>query len=86
MNTELTYTRAGVNIEEGDRFVQLIKKNVRGTYTGRVIGGIGGFGGLFDARFKKLRKPVLVSSIDGVGTKLPLPGAPACTRPSGRTS
>ncbi len=70
MENELTYTRAGVNIEEGDRFVQLIKKSVRGTFTGRVIGGIGGFGGLFDARFKKLRKPVLVSSIDGVGTKL----------------
>jgi len=35
-----------------------------------VIGGIGGFGGLFDARFKKLRRPVLVSSMDGVGTKL----------------
>ena len=70
MPSELTYTRAGVNIAEGDRFVRLIKKSVRGTYTGRVIGGIGGFGGLFDARFKKLRKPVLVSSIDGVGTKL----------------
>jgi phosphoribosylformylglycinamidine cyclo-ligase len=70
MPNELTYTRAGVNIEEGDRFVRLIKRSVRGTYTGRVIGGIGGFGGLFDARFKKFRKPVLVSSIDGVGTKL----------------
>lgn len=70
MANELTYSRAGVNIEEGDRFVRLIKKNVRGTYTARVIGGIGGFGGLFDARFKKFRRPVLVSSIDGVGTKL----------------
>ncbi len=70
MPGELTYTRAGVNIEEGDRFVQLIKKSVRRTHTGRVIGGIGGFGGLFDARFKKLRRPVLVSSMDGVGTKL----------------
>ena len=70
MANELTYTRAGVNIDEGDRFIQLIKKNVRETYTARVIGGIGGFGGLFDARFKKLRRPVLVSSIDGVGTKL----------------
>jgi phosphoribosylformylglycinamidine cyclo-ligase len=67
---ELTYSRAGVSIDEGDRFVRLIKKSVRGTYTRRVIGGIGGFGGLFDARFKKLRRPVLVSSIDGVGTKL----------------
>ena len=70
MENELTYTRAGVSIDEGERFVRLIKKNVRGTYTRRVIGGIGGFGGLFDARFKKLRRPVLVSSIDGVGTKL----------------
>jgi phosphoribosylformylglycinamidine cyclo-ligase len=70
MHDDLTYARAGVNIDEGDRFIGLIKKSVRGTYTRRVIGGIGGFGGLFDARFKGIRKPVLVSSIDGVGTKL----------------
>jgi phosphoribosylformylglycinamidine cyclo-ligase len=70
MGTELTYSAAGVNIDEGDRFVRLIKGSVRRSRTKRVIGGIGGFGGLFDARFKSMRRPVLVSSIDGVGTKL----------------
>lgn len=66
----LTYTDAGVNIDEGDRFVRLIKSPVRSTFSKRVLGDIGGFGGLFDARFKKYKYPVLVSSVDGVGTKL----------------
>jgi phosphoribosylformylglycinamidine cyclo-ligase len=70
MPDELTYSGSGVSIDEGDRFVRLIRGIVRRTHTKRVIGGIGGFGGLFDARFKNLRRPVLVSSIDGVGTKL----------------
>ncbi len=65
-----TYAEAGVNIEEGDRFVKEIKKNVRSTYGPQVIGDIGAFGGFFDARFPRMRHPVLVSSIDGVGTKL----------------
>jgi phosphoribosylformylglycinamidine cyclo-ligase len=66
----LTYEQAGVNISEGDRFVKLIKKPVRSTFTDRVLADLGGFGGLFDARFKKMKSPVLVSSVDGVGTKL----------------
>jgi phosphoribosylformylglycinamidine cyclo-ligase len=65
-----TYAEAGVRIEEGDRFVRLIKKPVRSTFTRRVLGDIGGFGALFDARFRGYRNPVLVSSVDGVGTKL----------------
>ncbi len=66
----LTYTEAGVNIDEGDRFVKLIKAPVRSTFGKRVLGDIGGFGGLFDARFKGYKWPVLVTSVDGVGTKL----------------
>lgn len=64
-----TYEQAGVSIEKGDRFVREIKKNVRSTFTKGVIGDIGSFGGFFEARFK-MKRPVLVSSIDGVGTKL----------------
>ena len=65
-----TYARAGVNIEEGDRFVLQIKKLVRSTYGKGVVGDIGAFGGFFDGRFKGMKSPVLVSSVDGVGTKL----------------
>ncbi len=65
-----TYAEAGVQIDEGDRFVRLIKKPVRSTFTAEVLGDIGGFGALFDARFKGYKNPVLVSSVDGVGTKL----------------
>jgi len=65
-----TYAEAGVSIAEGDRFVKEIKRNVRSTYTPQVIGDNGAFGGFFDARFASMRHPVLVSSIDGVGTKL----------------
>ncbi len=65
-----TYEQAGVNIDEGDRLVQHIKTAVRSTYTKSVLGNIGGFGAFYDARFKKLKSPVLVSSVDGVGTKL----------------
>ncbi len=65
-----TYAQAGVNIEEGDRFVRQIKQSVRSTYTSGVIGDIGAFGGFFGARFKGYKSPVLVSSVDGVGTKV----------------
>jgi phosphoribosylformylglycinamidine cyclo-ligase len=65
-----TYAQAGVNIDEGDRFVKEIKSSVRSTYTKGVIGDIGAFGGFFSARFTGMKDPVLVSSIDGVGTKL----------------
>jgi phosphoribosylformylglycinamidine cyclo-ligase len=65
-----TYAGSGVNISEGDRFVRLIKDDVRTTFTHRVLKDIGAFGGFFDARFRGMRSPVLVSSVDGVGTKL----------------
>ena len=65
-----TYSRAGVSISEGERLVSLIKRDVRATFTAAVLGDLGGFGGLFDARFRGMRSPVLVASTDGVGTKL----------------
>ncbi|MGB6033294.1 MAG: phosphoribosylformylglycinamidine cyclo-ligase [Bacteroidota bacterium] len=66
----LTYTKAGVNISEGEKLVRRIKSSVRATHGVGALGDIGGFGGLFDARLWRMRSPVLVSSIDGVGTKL----------------
>ncbi len=65
-----TYARAGVRIAEADKLVQRIKRSARSTYSPSVLGDIGSFGGFFDARFRKYRSPVLVSSVDGVGTKL----------------
>lgn len=67
---KLTYSDAGVNIDEGARLVDLIKPAVRSTYRKEVLGDIGGFGALFSGKFKGLKDPVLVSSTDGVGTKL----------------
>lgn len=70
MKKDLTYSDAGVDIDEGNRLVKLIKPAVRRSYRPEVIGDIGGFGGLFSGRFKGIKDPVLVSSTDGVGTKL----------------
>jgi len=64
-----TYAAAGVDIEAGDRAVQLIKDKVRSTYRPEVVGDIGGFGSLFAFPRDRYRDPVLVSSTDGVGTK-----------------
>jgi len=65
-----TYAEAGVNIAEGDRLVGQMRRSVRSTYSKSVLGDIGAFGAFFDARFPKYKSPVLVTSIDGVGTKL----------------
>jgi phosphoribosylformylglycinamidine cyclo-ligase len=62
------YRDAGVNIDEGDRAVASIKKMARGTFTRGVLTDIGSFGAAF--QLAGFRKPVLVSSADGVGTKL----------------
>jgi phosphoribosylformylglycinamidine cyclo-ligase len=64
-----TYAGAGVSIEAGDEAVERIKKSVDSTFRDGVLGGIGGFGGLF-ALSEKYKEPVLVASADGVGTKL----------------
>ncbi|MBI5216214.1 MAG: phosphoribosylformylglycinamidine cyclo-ligase [Ignavibacteriae bacterium] len=65
-----TYKQAGVNIEAGDAFVKRIKSNVRSTFSKSVLTDIGAFGAFYDASFKQYKSPVLVSSTDGVGTKL----------------
>jgi phosphoribosylamine--glycine ligase/phosphoribosylaminoimidazole synthetase len=68
-----TYASAGVDIDEGARAVDLIKTSVAGTQDGRVLGGIGSFGGVLDVSFlKEFDHPVLVASTDGVGTKVEL--------------
>ena len=66
----LTYREAGVDIDAGNRAVELMKQSVRSTYRKEVMGDIGGFGGLFALDAKKYEQPVLVSGTDGVGTKL----------------
>ncbi len=64
-----TYAGAGVSIDAGEEAVQRIKDKVRSTFRPEVIGDIGGFGGLFALDVERYRRPVLVSSTDGVGTK-----------------
>jgi phosphoribosylformylglycinamidine cyclo-ligase len=64
------YAAAGVDIEAGERAVELMKEAVRSTYTPAVLAGIGAFGGLFALdELRQARDPVLVASTDGVGTK-----------------
>ena len=65
-----TYAAAGVSIDAGDDAVRRIKPHVATTVRPEVIGGIGGFGGLFALDVAKYRHPVLVSTTDGVGTKI----------------
>ena len=67
----LTYRDAGVDIDAGDALVDRIKPAAKRTMRPEVLGGIGGFGALFEIS-KKYREPVLVSGTDGVGTKLRL--------------
>jgi len=66
----LTYKDAGVNIDEGDRFVKLISPLVRKTFRKEVLTDIGSFGALFKLDITRYKEPVLVSGTDGVGTKL----------------
>lgn len=65
-----TYRDAGVDIEAGEELVRRIKRRVRSTFSPNVLTDIGAFGAFYRADFKGLRKPVLVTSVDGVGTKL----------------
>ncbi len=66
------YEQAGVSIDAQDRAIDNIKRHVQSTETDRVLSGIGSFGGLFDISFPEMKRPILVSSTDGVGTKLRL--------------
>lgn len=69
--SQSAYARAGVDIEAGDRAVELMKQHVARATRLEVMGGLGGFAGLFDAAaFKNYRHPVLATSTDGVGTKV----------------
>ena len=65
-----TYKSAGVNIEAGDETVKHIKKYAKSTFSKNVLSDIGLFGGFYNLNLKKYKNPVLVSSVDGVGTKL----------------
>lgn len=69
---ELTYADAGVDIDAGNKAVELMKDSVKATYRPEVMGDLGGFGGLFALNTKKYKEPILVSGTDGVGTKLKL--------------
>lgn len=64
------YKEAGVNIDAGNEAVRRIKSVVRETYNGQVLGELGSFGGLYAFPTQDFREPILVSSTDGVGTKL----------------
>lgn len=66
----LTYKSAGVDVDEGDRFIDLISPIVRKTFRPEVMADIGSFGALFRLDTAKYKEPVLVSGTDGVGTKL----------------
>lgn len=68
----LDYKSSGVNIEAGETAVKAIKQMVRTTYNGNVLSDLGTFGGLYQLDLESWKKPVLVSSADGVGTKLRL--------------
>ena len=69
----LTYRDSGVDIDEGNRAVELIKNKIKGTYDNNVIGDLGNFSGLYSLKdFMSMEEPVLLSSTDGVGTKLKL--------------
>jgi phosphoribosylformylglycinamidine cyclo-ligase len=66
----VTYADAGVDLSQGDRAKERIKYLAQKTFNRNVLGGIGGFGGLFRLDSQRWKNPILVSSADGVGTKL----------------
>ncbi len=68
--TSVTYRDAGVDIEAGDALVEAIKPLAKATSRAGVLGGLGGFGALFDLKAAGFVDPILVSTTDGVGTKL----------------
>jgi phosphoribosylformylglycinamidine cyclo-ligase len=70
MTDKSTYKDAGVDIDTANEFVERIKASIKTTARKEVISGIGGFGGLFHLNSSDLKNPILVSSTDGVGTKL----------------
>lgn len=69
MSDGSTYSAAGVDIDKAQQALRSVKDAVEATHGERVLGGVGGFGGMFDASFGDMDRPVLVTSVDGVGTK-----------------
>jgi len=72
------YARAGVDIDLGNRVKSALPRMLQATHRPGVLGKVGGFGGLFALDTRKYREPILVSSVDGVGTKLKLAFALDC--------
>jgi len=70
MTKKKAYARAGVDVDLGNLVKGRIQSRVKGTHGPEVLGKVGGFGGLFAPNFSGMREPVLVASVDGVGTKL----------------
>ena len=71
-NKPMSYSEAGVNIDNGNLSVELMKPHVKKTFRQEVVTDLGGFGGLFSFDKEKYEQPILVSGTDGVGTKLDL--------------
>lgn len=69
-NQPTTYAAAGVNIDAGNEAVRRMKEHIRSTFTPGVLADVGSFGAMFQLNLDTIRQPVLVSSVDGVGTKL----------------
>ena len=70
IKSSTTYKDSGVDIKKADQFISQIKPLAKATYRPEVLAGLGGFGALFHIDFQKYKDPVIVSSTDGVGTKL----------------
>jgi phosphoribosylformylglycinamidine cyclo-ligase len=70
MAQKLTYKKAGVDVDKGERFVEAIRKSIKTTRRPGVVGSVGGFAGFFRTATKGMKDPLLVSATDGVGTKL----------------
>ena len=70
MTKKKAYARAGVDVDLGNLVKRRIQSRVKSTHGPEVLGKVGGFGGLFAPNFSRMREPVLVASVDGVGTKL----------------
>jgi phosphoribosylformylglycinamidine cyclo-ligase len=70
MEKPVTYSDAGVSIDAANLATEKIKELARSTFNARTLSEIGSFGGMFDAQFPDMARPVLVASADGVGTKL----------------
>ena len=66
----ISYKDSGVDVERGYKAVELMKKHVKTTFDGNVLGDIGSFGGFYSLAGEKMKEPVLVAGTDGVGTKL----------------